>query len=77
VSLGSITAAAVYPFTVLILSLLQQDSSSWICFGLSGIIGIMLIFMHRENIKRLLSHTEKKLGQKSAEPTGKKEAENE
>ncbi len=67
VSLGSITAAAVYPFTVLILSLLNNDWSSWINFGLSMVIGIMLIFMHRANIKRLLTHTEKKLGQKSEE----------
>ena len=67
VSLGSIIAAAVYPFTVLILSLMQNDWSSWINFGLSAVIGIMLIFMHRANIKRLLNHTEKKLGQKSEE----------
>lgn len=67
VSLGSITAAAVYPFTVLILSLMQQDSASWINFALSAIIGATLIIMHRANIKRLMTHTEKKLGQKSAE----------
>ncbi len=66
VSLGSITAAACYPFAVLIFSLMQNDSAAWICFGLSAIIGAMLIIMHRENIKRLLTHTEKKLGQKSA-----------
>ena len=77
VSLGSVIAAAVYPFTVLILSLIQHDSSSWICFGLSAIIGIMLIFMHRENIKRLANHTEKKLGQKSSEPSDKLPADKE
>ena len=67
VSLGSITAAAVYPFVVLILSLMENDSSSWINFGLGMVIGVMLIIMHRANIKRLLNHTEKKLGQKSGE----------
>lgn len=77
VSLGSIIAAAVYPFTVLTLSLLQNDSSAWICFALSGMIGIMLIFMHRENIKRLANHTEKKLGQKSSEPPTEQSADKE
>ena len=67
VSLGSIIAAAFYPFAVLVLSLIQNDPCVWINFGLSAMIGAMLIFMHRENIKRLMTHTEKKLGQKSEE----------
>ncbi len=67
VSLGSIVAAACYPFAVLIFSKMQNDSGAWINFGLAGIIGILLIYMHRENIKRLLNHTEKKLGQRSSE----------
>ncbi|MBR5088131.1 MAG: glycerol-3-phosphate 1-O-acyltransferase PlsY [Ruminiclostridium sp.] len=67
VSLGSITAAAFYPFAVLGFSMMLNDSASWINFALSAVIGIMLIFMHRENIKRLMSHTEKKLGQKTEE----------
>ncbi|MBR1832679.1 MAG: glycerol-3-phosphate 1-O-acyltransferase PlsY [Ruminiclostridium sp.] len=67
VSLGSITAAACYPFCVLIFSLMQNDSASWINFGLAAVIGVMLIYMHRENIKRLMTHTEKKLGQRSEE----------
>ena len=72
VSLGSITAAAFYPFCVLVISLIQNDSAAWICFGLSAIIGIMLIVMHRENIRRLLAHNEKKLGQKAAEKESEK-----
>ena len=67
VSLGSIIAAAFYPFAVLVLSLIQNDPCAWINFGLSAMIGAMLIFMHRENIKRLMTHTDKKLGQKSEE----------
>ncbi len=73
VSLGSITAAAVYPFTILIISILQNDSAVWIDFTLSVLISVMLIFMHRENIKRLASHTEKKLGQKSGQQSAEKE----
>lgn len=72
VSLGSICAAAFYPFAVLFFSLIQNDSASWINFGLAAIIGVMLIYMHRENIKRLKNHTEKKLGQKTSENEDKK-----
>ena len=64
VSLGSIIAAACYPVAVYIFSVLQEDSCGVINLILSGLIGAMLIFMHRSNIKRLLSHSEKKLGQK-------------
>ncbi|MGN0577168.1 MAG: glycerol-3-phosphate 1-O-acyltransferase PlsY [Ruminiclostridium sp.] len=64
VSLGSIVAAACYPVAVYIFSVLQEDSCGVINLILSGLIGVMLIFMHRSNIKRLLSHSEKKLGQK-------------
>ena len=64
VSLGSIIAAICYPVAVYIFSVLQQDRSAVINLILSGLIGAMLIFMHRSNIKRLLSHSEKKLGQK-------------
>ncbi len=64
VSLGSIVAAACYPVAVYIFSVLQEDSCGVINLILSGLIGAMLIFMHRSNIKRLLSHSEKKLGQK-------------
>ncbi|MBQ3842438.1 MAG: glycerol-3-phosphate 1-O-acyltransferase PlsY [Ruminiclostridium sp.] len=67
VSLGSIIAAAFYPFAVLVLSIIQNDPCAWMNFGLSAIIGAMLIFMHRANIHRLITHTEKKLGQKSEE----------
>lgn len=67
VSLGSICAAAFFPFCVLFFSLMQNDSSAWINFGLAAVIGATLIIMHRANIKRLLTHTEKKLGQKTEE----------
>ena len=64
VSLGSIIAAICYPVAVYIFSILQYDPSAVLNLILSGLIGAMLVFMHRTNIKRLLSHSEKKLGQK-------------
>ena len=32
---------------------------------ISAFCGGLIVFRHRENIKRLLSHTEKKLGEKA------------
>ena len=67
VSLGSIIAAGCYPIAVLVFSLIQGDTAAVPDFLLAAVIGFMLIFMHRENIKRLKDHTEKKLGQKAEE----------
>ncbi len=58
VSLGSIIGAALFP----ILSLLMGRDLTHIIF--SAIIGIMIIILHRDNIKRLLAGTESKLGAK-------------
>lgn len=65
VSLGSCVAAALYPFTVLIFGFVEGSPCVWGNFACSGLIALMIIFMHRENIKRLKSHTEKKIGQKN------------
>lgn len=66
VSLGSIIAAALYPFTVLIFGFIENSPCALANFILSAVIAFMIIFMHRENIKRLRSHTENKLGHKKA-----------
>ncbi len=65
VSLGSIIAGICYPFTVLIFGFIENDPSKYICFLFSAAIAAVIVFMHRSNIERLKSHTEKKLGQKS------------
>lgn len=65
VSLGSIIAAALYPPTVLIFSLMANDPCAIANALLSAIVAALLIFMHRANIVRLKNHTEKKLGQKA------------
>jgi glycerol-3-phosphate acyltransferase PlsY len=58
VSLGSIISAALFP----VLSLILDRSIQQII--LSAIIGLMIIILHKDNIKRLLSGTENKLGAK-------------
>ena len=65
VSLGSVIAATLYPFTVLIFGIVQGSPCYLANFLLSGLIAAMIVFMHRENMKRLKNHTEKKLGKKS------------
>lgn len=64
VSLGSCIAAVLYAPTILVYSLIVGDPCAIINMILSLAIGSLMIFMHRSNIKRLINHTEKKLGQK-------------
>ncbi|MDR1754939.1 MAG: glycerol-3-phosphate 1-O-acyltransferase PlsY [Eubacterium sp.] len=65
VSLGSIIAGSLYPFLVLILGKLRGDPTVVLNFIFGLAIAFLLIFMHRENIKRLKNKTEKKLGEKT------------
>lgn len=58
VSLGSIIGATAIPITMLI----TGKPSEYFYFGL--VIALVIIFQHRENIKRLLNKQESKLGQK-------------
>lgn len=65
-SLASITVAALYPVVTLGRMLLAGWEPSKILLGLvySGVIGGLVIFMHRANIGRLLRGEESKLGKK-------------
>lgn len=65
VSLGSIIAASLYPFAVLLFSYMDGDKSMLLNFAFAAVIGFMLVFMHRSNMVRLKNHTEKKLGEKA------------
>lgn len=64
VSLGSCIAAVCYPFTVLIFGIIEKSPCYIANFACSAGIALLIIFMHRENIKRLKNHTEKKVGSK-------------
>ena len=65
-SLASITVAALYPVVTLARMLLAGQETSMVLLGLlySAVIGGLVIFMHRSNIKRLLRGEESKLGKK-------------
>jgi glycerol-3-phosphate acyltransferase PlsY len=65
VSLGSICAAALLPFMLLFM----HQPWSYIIMGL--ILTSIVIFRHRENIKRLRNGTEKKINEKATGFEGK------
>lgn len=65
VSLGSCIAGSLYPIAVLVFSFIEKSPCPWLNFLFSFLMALTIIFMHRENIKRLKNHTEKKIGQKS------------
>ncbi len=66
VSLGSCIASSMFCVTALIFTyFIDGDPSGIINSILGGLTAALIIFMHRGNIHRLLTHTEKKLGEKA------------
>lgn len=62
VSLGSITAAAAFPFFIWLLggrAASHEHAAPLLAAALAG--GAIIIFMHRANVRRLLNGTESKL----------------
>ncbi len=67
VSVGSISAAIFYPILTFLLHFFVEDIPLKLCLvhtGLVFVTGVLLIYMHRENIKRLRNGTENKFGKK-------------
>lgn len=65
VSLASISAAVMFPVAMLVLRLIEQSPDVLFETIFACVISVLIIFMHRQNIKRLLSGTEHKFGQKN------------
>jgi glycerol-3-phosphate acyltransferase PlsY len=61
VSLGSMTAAASLPLLLLLKHYVFNAPVALTVFLLSCLLAILIVFMHRENIGRLMSGTENKL----------------
>ena len=59
VSLGSITAAILFPILILFIKSNYIVEGNYFIYSLN--IAVMVVFNHRENVKRLLSGTENKL----------------
>ena len=64
VSLGNITGVLVGGFTLLGLGMVGIYSSTYILYGLFG--GLIIIWQHRDNIKRIRQGNERRLGQPAA-----------
>lgn len=65
VSVGSLTGAVCYPIFTLLVDHFTTGIR-WLDFGFSVAISLLVIWMHRANIKRLLNGTENRFGQKKA-----------
>lgn len=61
ISVGSIAAGICYPIANGVVTWLQYGAVSWneVCFAIP--IMLIVIFMHRQNIRRLMQHTENKV----------------
>ncbi|MBQ3415668.1 MAG: glycerol-3-phosphate 1-O-acyltransferase PlsY [Clostridia bacterium] len=64
VSLGSIAAAILYPVLTLFITTnyIVQEGTGYFIY--SVLLAVLVVFNHRENVKRLLNGTENRLGAK-------------
>mgnify|MGYP004629455225 FL=1 len=66
VSLGICISSALFCVCTLLFGRFADNDPAWLInFFIAAFMGALVIFMHRGNIHRLLTHTEKKLGEKS------------
>lgn len=66
VSKASLTVAACYPIATLMLNLFVYKSDAWFAMTLIAFaFAVVVIYMHRENIKRIINGTEPKTMAKS------------
>lgn len=73
VSVGSISAAVFYPVLTFVLHYFVENIPMNLCIihtCLVAVTSILLIYMHRENIKRLRNGTENKFGKKKEKNNG-------
>ena len=71
VSVGSLAGAVCYPILTLLVDSFK-GGISWLDFSFSVVIALLVIWMHRANIKRLLNGTENRFGGKKTDSEGKK-----
>ena len=69
VSKCSLTVAVCYPVVTLLLNLLVYKSDAWLAMTLIAVcFAVVVIYMHRSNIKRILNGTEPKTTVKKVQP---------
>lgn len=65
VSLGSIIAAILYPISIMGISIINTGKVNILELLCTLPISLLVIYMHRANIKRLINHEENKISLKS------------
>jgi acyl phosphate:glycerol-3-phosphate acyltransferase len=68
-SLASLTVAVIFPIEMFVFSALGY--TPWSYFVLGVIVGVILIIVHRPNIKRLMDGNERRFGQRLAQRSTK------
>lgn len=64
VSVGSVAAAISLPMTTFLFSWSKSDPTIYISLVITLFLGLLVVYKHSANIKRLIKGNEKKLGQK-------------
>ncbi len=76
VSKASLTVAVCYPIATLLLNLLVYESDAWLAMTIIAVLfAAVVIFMHRQNIVRIMNGTEPKTTAKSSSEPAQTEAE--
>lgn len=65
VSLGTMTATAIWPFVSFLFMVLNLETLNYKFIVFSSILAMIAIYKHKMNIKRLLNGEESKLGSKA------------
>lgn len=61
VSLGSIIAGVLFPLTIALMGYIYTGAFQYVQVLMALPISIIIVYMHRENIKRLINHNENKI----------------
>ena len=72
VSLGSIMGLVFYPIVLNAFSHVSDPPRNATACMISVLMACLVVFMHRENLKRLANHTESKISFKKKKPTEEK-----
>ncbi len=64
VSVGSITVAACYPFATYFVNKFSGNPLALPIAGCAAVFAVLVIYMHRSNIQRLINGTENRFGKK-------------
>lgn len=66
VSLGSMVVAVICPLFIVVVSQIRGQEVPWSLFVGAAAIGVLILWKHRENLRRLLRGDEKRLGERAA-----------